>query len=407
MRVGWAEDRRWVALGLAFIAYGLGSAPAPPGIRLQELLVFVGIAVCAGLAVPWRFLSGLAVARGPAVLGIGSAIMVWLFWQGLVRGLWNGWGLTDMVRDIVPMMFLALPLLLAPALAHLPDRSADRLADAAAMGGVALAMRWWLDAGMALSAVGSAPLGEGRDYLLNSALIPFASVWLGLRGMDGLAMGTGWFRRVPALLALAGAACCLLAQAATLHRAGLGLSLLALLAGLALPLWRLVVRRPVWLVLGLFLLALFLLVIREPLAGVAGLLADKTQAVGLNNRADEFLAVLDQMGRSPVAFLFGDGWGALVANPAVGWWRVSYTHSAASYFLLKLGAVGLALVVIYAGLLAGLVVRSPAVPMRLLLAATPSLLLGLLLHTSFKYICFSMIISLVAGRALSGLYKRI
>lgn len=406
MRAMWTLDARAVAMGLSFVAYGLFSAPAPPGIRPQELLVFAGIVGCAGLAGPWRFLSGLAVARGAAVLGIGSAIMVWLFWQGLVRGLWNGWGLTDMVRDIVPMMFLALPLLLAPALARLPDGVADRLADAAAWGGVAMGVRWWVDAGMALSAIGSAPLGEGRDYLLNSALIPFASVWLGLRAVDGLA-APGWGRTLSALPALAGAGCCLLAQAATLHRAGLVLSLLALLAGLMLPLWRLVVRRPVWLVLGMFLLLLFLLAIREPLSGVAGLLADKTEAVGLNNRTDEFLAVLDQMARSPVAFLFGDGWGALVANPAVGWWRVSYTHSAASYFLLKLGAVGLALVVIHAGLLAGLVVRSPAVPVRLLLAAAPSLLLGLLLHTSFKYICFNMLISMVVGRSLSGLYKRI
>ena len=403
MRVDrWGDWRLW-AFALSMLVYGAASAPAPPGIRPQELLVFAGIALLAGMAGPWRFFSGIELGRAPAPMAAGSIILVWMLWQGLLRGLWNGWGLTDMLRDIVPMLFLALPLLLAPILGRLPADRADRLADAAAMAGVLFTLRWWREAGLALSAVGTAPLGEGRLYLLNSALVPFASVWLGLRATRWLLSPAPtraeW---VQALLAAAGSLCCLLAQAATLHRAGLILSLLALGLGMGRWLW----RHPALFVTGFLLATAALVGVGARVAGVAALLADKTESVGLNNRVGELLAVLDQVGRDPLAFLVGDGWGALVPNPAVGWWRVSYTHSAASYFLLKLGALGLTLMLGLAGLMAGLLARAARDMPMLLLAVSPSLLLGGFLHTSFKYLCFSILVSLAMGRAYGSLYQR-
>lgn len=402
MRAYWRAQWRLWAFALSILAYGAASAPAPPGIRPQELLVFAGIALLAGATHSLRFFSGQDLGRAPAPLAAGSVIMVWLLWQGFVLGLWNSWGLTDMMRDIVPMLFLSLPLLLAPALGRLPEYQADRLADVAALAGLLFALRWWVEAGLALSAVGASPLGEGRFYLLNSALVPFASVWLGLRAMRLLLSpptGWGW---VLAMAAATGSLCCLLAQAATLHRAGLLLSLLALAVGMGRWLW----RRPALFVTGFLLTSVLLLAVGARVAGVAELLADKTESVGLNNRADEFLAVLEQVSRHPLSFLLGDGWGALVANPAVGWWRVSYTHSAASYFLLKLGAFGLASMLLLAGLLAGMVARTARQMPILLLAVAPSLLLGCFLHTSFKYLCFSLLLSLVMGRAHRSLYGR-
>lgn len=401
MRAAATGQWRLWGFALALLVYGLASAPAPPGLRPQEAAVFAGIALLVGIGGPWRFFSGLGLARAPSVMAAGSVIVTWLLCQGLVRGLWNGWGLTDMMRDVVPMLFLALPLLLAPALGRLSGDQADRLADVAALAGVIFTLRWWRDGGLALSAVGAAPLGEGRDYLLNSALVPFAAVWLGLRATRWLLDRPDRRRMAQAMMAALGSLCCLLALAATVHRAGFGLSLLALALGMGRWLW----RRPVLFVMGFILGGVILLALGARVAGVMELLADKTESVGLNNRVDELLAVLEQVTRDPVAFLFGDGWGALVPNPAVGWWRVSYTHSAASYFLLKVGALGLALIMVYAGLLAGLAARaSRAMPM-LLLAVAPSLLLGGFLHTSFKYLCFSLLASLVVSRAWMSLYK--
>ncbi len=386
------------ALAAAILIYGAFSAPAPPGLRPQEMLIFAGLILFIGWRGPLLLSSGLSLfSRLPApslAFRTASLVLVFLLWLGILRGLWNGWGLTDMARDILPFLFLSLPVLLAPGLSRLSPVQFTRLVDCAGWAGCALALRWWVGAGLALSALGSAPLGEGKDYLLNSALVTFAGVWLCLRAVsrpDGALPGL-WRLGVP-LLYGAGGLACLLALAATIHRAAIGLSLLAILLGL----WRALARRPLFALLLGGGLVMLVVTAGVPLAGVAGLVAAKTESVGLNNRVGEVLAVLDQVGRDPLAFLIGDGWGALVANPAVGYWRVSYTHSALSYFLLKVGLLGLVGMALYAGTLAGQVIRQAALQPMLFLAATPSLLIGCFLHTSFKYICFSIIVSLVVS----------
>jgi len=394
---------RVAALALAMLIYGALGSPAPPGLRLQEILVFGGLILFIGWRAPLLLASGLALFSPARGVGSGdgrlafrtaSLVLVGLLWLGCLRGLWNGWGVTDMARDILPFLFLSLPVLLAPGLSRLSPARFTLLVDCAGWAGCALALRWWIGAGMAFSALGTAPLGEGKDYLLNSALVPFAGVWLCLRAVSRPG-GNGpqpWRMGVPLFYGLGGLAC-LLALAATIHRAALGLSLLAILLGL----WQVLARRPLFsLLLGGGLLVL-VLVAGGPLAGVAGLVAAKTESVGLNNRVGEVLAVLDQVGRDPLAFLIGDGWGALVANPAVGYWRVSYTHSALSYFLLKVGLLGLAAMALYAGLLAARIARTASIHPALFLAAAPSLLIGCFLHTSFKYLCFSIILALVAS----------
>lgn len=402
------EPATWrvLALAVALLIYGVLGSPAPPGLRFQEILVFVGLILFVGWRAPLLLASGMTLfspGRGSELgdeqlaFRTASLVLVGLLWLGSLRGLWNGWGITDMVRDILPFLFLSLPVLLAPGLSRLSPARFTLLVDCAGWAGCALALRWWIGAGLALSALGTAPLGEGKDYLLNSALVPFAGVWLSLRAVSrpgGLGRRLWWRMGIPLLYGLGGLAC-LLALAATIHRAALGLSLLAILLGL----WRLLAQRPLFSVLLGSGLLLLVVIAGAPLAGVAGLVAAKTESVGLNNRVGEVLAVLDQVGRDPLAFMIGDGWGALVANPAVGYWRVSYTHSALSYFLLKAGLVGLIGMALYAGILAARVARTALVQPALFLAAAPSLLIGGFLHTSYKYLCFSIILALVASES--------
>lgn len=402
MDIGLKAMGGWRAgvLAAAILLYGAASAPAPPGLRPQEMLIFIGLILFIGWRAPLLLASGLTLfnrSPGPTLaFRTASLVLVALLWLGMIRGLWNGWGITDMVRDVLPFLFLSLPVLLAPGLSRLSPAQFTRMVDCAGWAGCALALRWWVGAGMALSALGSTSLGEGKEYLLNSALVPFAGVWLCLRAVSrpGSDAARLWRLSLPLLYGLAGLAC-LLALAATIHRAALGLSLLAILLGL----WRVLARRPLFaLLLGAGLVVL-IVVAGVPLAGVAGLVAAKTESVGLNNRVGEVLAVLDQVGRDPLAFLVGDGWGALVANPAVGYWRVSYTHSALSYFLLKVGLLGLMGMALYAGALAGRVLHQLSRQPMLFLAALPPLLIGCFLHTSFKYICFSIILSLVVSNS--------
>lgn len=77
--------------------------------------------------------------------------------------------------------------------------------------------------------------------------------------------------------------------------------------------------------------------LQDTILGTAAQIAWKTETYGLNERASEAVAVADHIGSSPASLVFGAGWGALVRNPAVGEMWVSYTHSFATYMLLKTG----------------------------------------------------------------------
>ncbi len=61
---------------------------------------------------------------------------------------------------------------------------------------------------------------------------------------------------------------------------------------------------------------------------------EKTELVGVNMRWQEAAAVFDRLGDNFWAILFGRGWGATVASPAVGGMTVNFTHSLlTSYWL--------------------------------------------------------------------------
>ncbi|WP_114395048.1 hypothetical protein [Oleisolibacter albus] len=374
------SGRAVACLSLALLTYGAVGLPAPPGLGPAELAV--------GLLLALALLPVCGVAP-PAAPVSGTGLLLALAGLGLLRGAALDWGPGDLVRDVLPLGFLFLPVLLARAGVTLTSALRRRFALALALAGVLFALRWWLALGGAVSSVGAVALAQGQGYLLNSSSVAFAATLLPLWGLDRLRR----LRTLPLGLAgLAGGLLALTALAASVHRA----ALLLALTGLGVGLIRRVVRRPA---LGPALLAAGLLVL-PPLGGpvlkLGALAAAKTEAVGLNNRGAEWAAVLEQVGRDPAAFLLGDGWGALLDNPAVGHWRVSYTHNLASYMLLKTGALGLLLLAAYLGGLLASTGRTARRHPDLLLAALAPLAAGMLLHTSYKYLCFGLLLALLS-----------
>jgi hypothetical protein len=386
MRCAWSFAAFIAAIGL----YGAVGSPVPAALRWQEMLIGLGVAAFALVGwMEWRSL-GLAVPRSGTMAVLAFA---WAALIGSGRGLWLGWEIEDIARDLIGLAFLALPLVLYPALVRLRADQKRMAADALAIAGACLVARWAWQVRGSFPALAHGALGEGQDYLLNSALVPFAAVWAGLR-CGGLLLGLH-----PAvlrcMLALPWAICCgacLLALAATVHRASLGFALLGLMGGLAPSLRD---RRAVpWLLLsGVLVLGLG----GDALGHFIGLAAEKTQAVGGNNRVEEALAALAEISADPAAWWFGRGWGALFANPAVGFWHVSYAHNAAIYAFLKLGACGLALGAVYVGMAAAWIAPARHQAPALFWSACPALLVGFMLHTSYKYMCFGLIAALVAS----------
>ncbi len=382
-------------LAVALAAYGLSGAPAPPGIGWTEAVMAAGLACALGLVRPLCVGSGLMLTAPSARLHevVGTAAFLYLLWVPLLGAAVAGAAPEDVVRDVVPLGFFFLPVLLAPA-----GPLASRLLPAGLAGvGLLFGLRWWWP-GVDVGSVGRAAMAEGDLYLLNSPAVLFAAVWLPLEGAAGLVRRR---RSGSAILAIAGSALMVAAGAVAaaalagaVHRAAI-LTAVAAVACRVLILGR---RTP--LILGAIALAGggVAVALQDTILGTVAQIAWKTEIYGLNERASEAAAVADHIGSSFASLVFGAGWGALVRNPAVGEMWVSYTHSFATYMLLKTGIAGMIAVVAYLLSLVPPLVMLMKRETALAFGLLPPLAIGLFAHTSFKYLCFGLILSIITTR---------
>ncbi len=376
----------------ALLVYALFSAPTPDHIGIAEILVLAGLLAgigvsgvmqAAGLSVDenvprWRFPARLLLLFGLSV--------------PLVTGLMQGHPFSLILRDVIPFLFLLLPLFLSPSFT---DRAplAKWFPYILCLMGLVFIVRVMVS--FAINAgVGHFPLGFMPDpgNLVNAPTVLFAALFL--TGIGGL-----WWtesRTVPEVLRALG--CFLLALVLLAGMAGIGQRAHIGAWALTVVLWigMLAVKRP----LSLWRIGLVLAVAGMALwpfaAEIFAGLAQKTSVVGLNNRAEEARAVWESFRDRPFALLFGQGWGASIASPAVGPYPVNYTHSLLTTYLLKTGLCGLALVLAYLGMLgAGIWRIFWAYPVAGLAVAAP-FLIDITLYASFKTLDFGLLLVLIA-----------
>ncbi|MEO3434952.1 hypothetical protein [Inquilinus sp. CAU 1745] len=367
-------------LAAAIILYGGLSSPAPSQPGAAELAIGLALVLAAGpgrLAARW---AGSAIDWQTIPL---KAAVRWVALAGLlviptIRGISSGAAAEDMARDLVPLAFLFMPLLIGP----FPGR---RWVVAAALGGgVLFAARFFIVSGAMPAVLKSAAPSDGLLYLANAPMVLFAAIFLPFAAFGWKGRG----RIVLLLLCWAGAALCFLALAATLQRAALAIWTVGILLVLTVH-----ARRQARLLLLVPLLAAAIIWAAAPLLGdLADLLILKTRLVGWNGHDSEIRTASALVGRSWDVALFGLGWGALFESPAVPGYRVSYLHSLPLYMLVKAGGLGLALLLTYAATFIpdALAVfrRRPA----LAIAILGALSVGALVQPSFKYLDFGLLL---------------
>lgn len=389
----------FAALIAALLLYAARGTPTPESFGMAEALVAlllvaaagpVGVmaALAPGQAMPW-----MRAAQGLLLYGLSVPVIV-----GLVRG--NDPAL--MLRDVIPFIFLLMPLLLYPLVRGSTARLVV-LTMAAATVGLAFSWRVLVPAfmeshGMGAVAARMAPSDPG--YMANAPTVIFAAILLA--GVAGLRLLAGMRTRnvMAAGLLLALAALPFVTMALIMQRASIWLWL----GAMALLMLRAFLWRP-YRALPVMALALLLAVLVGPwVAGLMADLAEKTAAVGLNRRWQEAQAVLDAVGGDIFTVLFGRGWGATIASPAVGEVTVNFTHNLFTTYWLKAGLFGLVLVAAYIAALARLLWPLwRAAPVVALALGVP-LAIDITLYASFKSLDFGVILLLLAlwgGRAVS------
>lgn len=296
----------------------------------------------------------------------------------------KGAELTLILRDMAAFFFLTLPLFFT-----------DLISEKAAY----MKFFEWALAGagvvFALRALGPfygymAPSQE-LLYLANSPLVLFAALFLFGKVFEILHKG-------PALrnlfwAGLAGAALFILLSSMLLdvQRATLGATLLTACALVSVSF----VRSPLRSLFPVFVLIVVIFLTLPFLQEAFHSVSLKTAQVGLNMRLQEARAVVTSVSGSFGSVLFGLGWGAEFASPAVGGISVNFTHSLLTYMFLKTGLAGLSLTLIYLGTVFRRLYAVFVEDVSLGFSLLWPLLIPVFLYASHKSLDFGLILLLI------------
>lgn len=132
------------------------------------------------------------------------------------------------------------------------------------------------------------------------------------------------------------------------------------------------------------------------------LLSAKQRLMGSNGKLDEWGAVFARVGSHYESIFFGIGWGGLLENPIFLGENSRFTHSMISFYLLKAGILGLALLLLFFYFLFMYLKKGYKAPILLtnnqtliLISTTPALLIGIFFQPTYKMLSFGIILSLL------------
>lgn len=385
-------DYRAVSLFSCCIIYALFGSPTPDQFSITEITI--AVLLCLGV--------GIGRVRDTVLQGGVTGGMRPRFWKSaghvflvyglsvpVIVGAMSGHDLSVMVRDIVPFIYLFLPLLCLPLI-----RARPYYFRAILVGILIIGLMFSLRS-VVMRFVGECSIWCTDEllYLENMPTVLFSALFLIGAAMSIVMRGISLNRVLIFFCLMALSLIPLAAMVLTLQRASLGAVAIYITLLSAFFIW----KRPVRASSVVFLLFIVFVCIGVSLQALYGHLWDKTQKVGLNMRAEEFAAVWGVITADPLTFLFGLGWGGQFHSPAVGNLRVNFTHNFFSTVLLKTGALGIIFCISY---ISGLLERLSRVCMAhkvFGLALAAPILIDLTLYASFKSLDFGLMLLLISA----------
>ncbi len=412
------SDIGFVMIILSYLLLVL-SSPMPINIGMIEIIMGAGLTIGALLVI-----RSLIALKDKALI-LPALCIAYFLLVPLLVGLVRGNNLSDIARDVAPLMFMVLLPLLITFLPHDRNSPYRRQALLIAILAVGLVSALQFHHGI-VQLVGSMDAYTSR-YAPSltetkfgvSKLLDFISQWfimdstsymmMVVKGQDpailfsaiyllclGLALTLLKPRRLlPGLLALGGGWLCAYEFSALGMRAYLGLTILGLV------IYSLHLIRSRKLPLRNFIIAgmLGLLLTYTQLINLAAQMWAKHQVAGLNGKIAEVYAALGVNTENFTAFLLGTGWGGLFPNPIVNGELTRFTHSLISYWFLKTGIVGFAVMVYFVTLLIRRSnlkgVWTSSHRLAVVLAASAVIIIALFFEVTYKMLSFGMIVGLL------------
>lgn len=382
------SDFRFMFFIAALVVYGIGSSPTPDAIGGAEIFTGLFLILAAG---GWK---AAHVFWKKTHTAWAKAAQIFLFYGltvPVIVGVAGGHDTGSIIRDLIAFLFLLLPLFMHDLCAR-KENYRRPLTAAVVIAGLLFSLR-------VLAPVFQKETGPvwyiqppaDPFYLANAPTVLFAALLLG-----GLA-GKMIFTRLN-LKNISGAVTFsllaffpLAAMALITQRASMGVIALSAIFLIAVAFY----RAPRRAVVPLIVLLLAAWIGWDAVSFIGHEAARKTAAVGINMRWAEAVAVVNDLAASPLAVIFGKGWGASIASPAVGGVTVNFTHSLLTTYWLKTGLLGLGLALAYLFHIAQMLWRMLFKNPVMALALAGPLAIDTLLYASFKSLDFGLILLLV------------
>ena len=395
-------DIRLLLLVAATLVYATFSDPTPDTISWAELAIGASLVVLVGIGRGLGIVSGarLVLAEQSQITQVRNLAFIWLLLVPMAVGAFRSASANELVRDLIPMLFLFLPLLVGERLESADRRSASTwLVWTAVASGVILATRHLFVTQSSLVQIGEGFYSEHSLYLSTDSFVHFAAALLLIMGFRQLVR----FRAKSAVIGvamIAGGLFCLGVLALKGHRGPVVLVLAALFAyiltapGLG---GRIRIRL---LIAGSISLGIMWVAYGETLIRLADLFLAKHEAVGISNRDAEFLAIVDIVFRDTFTGLFGLGFGSVYESPAASA-TVNFAHWIGGYVLLKAGLVGALLVTAYFLTFWRPFVSLVRAHSVLAFAVAGPLLVGVTISGSYRFLSYGILLSILhmAGTA--------
>jgi len=385
-------DKNVFFITLALLTYAFFSSSTPDSLGVAEALIAFSLLALSG---SWGYfvISGKALQHKnilEANLYIVYLIFLYLLYVPLVVGLIRGNNLVDIIRDIIPFLYLFIIIFFDPFMKKNKKKYLKIFVLLLCIIGISFSIRH-IGSIDNLSTLGKSIIFGDMNYFVMDPAVLFASTFLLNYGYIGLFLEKGLRKKAISLILFIAGFVAFLSILGVIVRGQIGLVLFSLFLSTIF----IFIKRPF--VISIFIVPIilvFIVVFGEQIANIWSLIVEKTSHTGvLNNRDKEFSAVMQMLSLSLDNLLFGQGWGGLITSPVAG--TVRFTHFSVTYFLLKTGLVGAILFVLFILILfkyLQIIFLNNIFYFSLALAGFNSLIINVFLEAGYKTMSFGLLV---------------
>jgi len=380
----------WMLVAV-LVVYGVFSMPFPDEYGIPELIIGVLlILVCMGQA--FTFFVNIGKTENFAWLIPFVWMLVVPSFIGIVR-----WDIGDIIRDIVPLFYLFLPVILIPWAKKINDSDFVRKFYVSAMviAGSGFALKYFTTQEIGYEDLGSGVFMINLKYYSYDPTVTFTAIF-GLLFALMLFQSASKGKYLAIILYIAVSLLAVGALGGIAQRAPLAILFLCLVT------FMFRYARKSLMLVCIFIIFLLAIIVyfQDVIFPLYSLLVEKSEAVGVNGKVDEIELIINILTDSWFNTLFGLGWGGIYYNTVLSS-EIRFSHSVLGFYLLKTGFIGTAVMSLYAIWLIKRYVRVFAYTWRNdvtqlpLLFAIGSAPIIAMLQPTYKTLSFGLILTLI------------